>query len=223
MRRERIPSLDQVEEARDNVFFEKLRATLDGGEFRRHDRMIDRLIEQGYPTTDISSALIHMLRGPEPTAPARPAKPGNPFHSAPSAPPVAAAQLPPPRPTPPPEEPKSEVEPPARQGHAHESRSKNRYSGARQPRTGQEKGFVPVSFNVGHAQLVTPADIVGKIAGVTRLPAQAVGAIDIFENETHVDVAEEAVELVIAKLNGIRMREVRLKPSRITGKGVGPA
>jgi ATP-dependent RNA helicase DeaD len=35
------------------------------------DRMIDRLIEQGYPTTDISSALIHLLRGPEPAAPAR--------------------------------------------------------------------------------------------------------------------------------------------------------
>ena len=56
MRREHIPSLDQVEEARDNVFFEKLRSTLDAGDFRRHDRMIDRLIEQGYQTTDISSA-----------------------------------------------------------------------------------------------------------------------------------------------------------------------
>jgi ATP-dependent RNA helicase DeaD len=75
---------------------------------------------------------------------------------------------------------------------------------------------VPVVFNVGHAQLVTPADIVGKIAGVTRLPAKAVGAIDIFEAETHVDIAEEFVELVITKLNGIRIREVRLKPCRIT-------
>jgi ATP-dependent RNA helicase DeaD len=63
---------------------------------------------------------------------------------------------------------------------------------------------------------VTPADIVGKIAGVTRLPAKAVGAIDIFEAETHVDIAEEFVELVITKLNGIRIREVRLKPCRIT-------
>jgi ATP-dependent RNA helicase DeaD len=75
---------------------------------------------------------------------------------------------------------------------------------------------VPVVFNVGRAQLVTPADIVGKIAGVTRLPAKAVGAIDIFEAETHVDIAEEFVELVITKLNGIRIREVRLKPCRIT-------
>ena len=74
---------------------------------------------------------------------------------------------------------------------------------------------MPVAFNVGHAQLVTPADIVGKIAGVTRLPANAVGAIDIFEAETHVDVAEEFVDLVITKLTGIRIREVRLKPWRL--------
>ena len=82
MRRERVPSLDQVEEARDNVFFEKLRTTLDAGEYRHHDRMIDRLIEQGYATTDISSALIHLLRGPEPGAPAP---------KAPAAKPVAGA------------------------------------------------------------------------------------------------------------------------------------
>ncbi|HOD48255.1 MAG TPA: DEAD/DEAH box helicase, partial [Opitutaceae bacterium] len=61
IRRENIPSLDQVEEARENVFFEKLRATLDAGEFRKQERMIDRLLEQGYASTDIASALIHIL------------------------------------------------------------------------------------------------------------------------------------------------------------------
>jgi ATP-dependent RNA helicase DeaD len=97
-----------------------------------------------------------------------------------------------------------------------EPRTKHHAAGERKPRTGQEQGFVPVAFNVGHAQLVTPADIVGKIAGVTRLPAKVVGAIEIFEAETHVDIAEDCVELVLAKLNGIRIRDVRLKPSRIT-------
>jgi ATP-dependent RNA helicase DeaD len=215
MRRERIPSLDQVEEARDNVFFEKLRTTLDAGDFRRHDRMIDRLIEQGYQTTDISSALIHLLRGPEPTAPARPAKPAGAFPSWPAEAPAAAQPLPP-RPAPPAEELRSAAESPAPMPPPREPRTKHHAAGERKPRTGQEKGFVPVAFNVGHAQLVTPADIVGKIAGVTRLPAKAVGAIEIFEAETHVDIAEDCVELVLAKLNGIRIRDVRLKPSRVT-------
>jgi ATP-dependent RNA helicase DeaD len=219
MRRERIPSLDQVEEARDNVFFEKLRSTLEVGDFRRHDRMIDRLIEQGYQTTDISSALIHLLRGPEPASPARAAKSAKAFPSAPPEPAAAVVQPPSPRPTPPAEDPPSAAEPPARLRPPREPLSKHHSGGERKPRTGREKGFVPVAFNVGHAQFVTPADIVGKIAGVTWLPAKAVGAIDIFEAETHVDIAEEFVELVLAKLNGIRMQDVRLKPCRIQVSG----
>ena len=234
MRRERIPSLDQVEEARDNVFFEKLRSTLDAGEFRHHDRMIDRLIEQGYQTTDISSALIHLLRGPEPAAPPRPPKATGTFPAATIASPGAAirsvarpktptlSQGPHetpttlPRQTQPADEPPGRVESPLPARPSREPHGKSRSGGTRKPRTGQEKGFVPVAFNVGHAQFVTPADIVGKIAGVTRLPAAAVGAIDIFEAETHVDVAEESVDLVIEKLAGIRIRDVRLKPRRVT-------
>ena len=54
IRRETVPSLDQVEEARENVFFEKLRATLDAGQFAKQDRMFDRLLEQGYASTDIA-------------------------------------------------------------------------------------------------------------------------------------------------------------------------
>ena len=63
IRRETIPSLDQVEEARTNVFFEKIRATLEAKQFPSHDRMIDRLLDQGYASTDICSALIHLLQG----------------------------------------------------------------------------------------------------------------------------------------------------------------
>ena len=39
IRRERIPSLDEVEEARANVFFERIRATLEAKQFKPHDRM----------------------------------------------------------------------------------------------------------------------------------------------------------------------------------------
>src|SRR5476651_186652 len=63
IRRERIPSMDEVDEARANVFFEKIRATLEAKQFTPHDRMIDRLLDQGYASTDICSALIHLLQG----------------------------------------------------------------------------------------------------------------------------------------------------------------
>jgi hypothetical protein len=45
---------------------------------------------------------------------------------------------------------------------------------------------------------------VGKISGVTRLPANVVGAIDIHQRHTLADVAEDQVELVLSKLAGTR-------------------
>jgi ATP-dependent RNA helicase DeaD len=70
IQRLRIPTRDEVEEARANVFLDKLRATLQGGEFKRQDRLIERLLEEGFASTDIASALLHHLQGGE--TPAKP-------------------------------------------------------------------------------------------------------------------------------------------------------
>jgi ATP-dependent RNA helicase DeaD len=63
IRRETIPSLDQVEEARASLFFEKLRATLEAKRFPSHERTVGRLLDEGHSSTDIASALIHLLQG----------------------------------------------------------------------------------------------------------------------------------------------------------------
>lgn len=194
IRRERIPSLDEVEEARGNAFFDKLRGTLDEKKFKPHDAMIDRLLEQGYTSTDIASALIHLMQGeanektPAPKvergAPAR-VEEGSGRHFLPGQRDRKS--------------PGAALERPAKRGYD------------RKPRTGRDPGFTTVSFNIGRNQLVTPADLVGKIAGVTRLPAQVVGAIDIHEDHTLVDVASEHVGLVVSKLAGIRIKTQSLK------------
>ncbi len=75
-----IPSVNQVEEARANVFLHKLRATLTTGEFKRNDHLIERLLEEGFASTDIASALIHMLQGGE-SATARPQRPEEDSHA----------------------------------------------------------------------------------------------------------------------------------------------
>jgi ATP-dependent RNA helicase DeaD len=87
-------------------------------------------------------------------------------------------------------------------------KEKGRYE--RKPRTGREPGYTPVELNVGTKHLITPGDVVGKIAGVTRLPANIVGAIDIHEAHTHVDVLSEHAPLVIQKLAGIRLKDQAL-------------
>ena len=71
------------------------------------------------------------------------------------------------------------------------------------------------------AQSAGLAEIVGKVTGVTRLPASVLGAIDIHQRHALVDVASEHAELVLAKLTGIRIRGHALKLSLATAEEKG--
>ena len=255
IRRENVPSLDQVEEARENVFFEKVRSVLDAGKYIKQDRFIDRLMEQGHASTDVVSALLHMMHGggdkPEAAPAAAPSKPSAERTVRPIAAPAtkpavhvpAPAYVPEPRAVPPAfakvaNKPKlaapaatpapvrnEEVvrdEPAAREqaifeneGEPSEPRpSKQKFQ--RPARTGREPNMTTLFFNVGRKQLITPADIVGKIAGVTRLPANVVGSMDIHQRHTLVDISNEHVALVLQKLKGIRVKNIALEPALAT-------
>ncbi|HEY3853190.1 MAG TPA: DEAD/DEAH box helicase [Verrucomicrobiae bacterium] len=62
MRRGKAPTADEVEEARAGLVIDKVRATLKSGEFKRQDQLIERLLEEGFSSTDIASALLHHLQ-----------------------------------------------------------------------------------------------------------------------------------------------------------------
>ncbi len=72
--RHRVPTPSEVEEARSNSLVDKLRATLTGGEFKRQDNLIERLLEEGFSSTDIASALMHHLQGGDTNSGTRPAR-----------------------------------------------------------------------------------------------------------------------------------------------------
>jgi ATP-dependent RNA helicase DeaD len=73
--RGRIPTEAEVKEARENVFTDKLRALLKSGEFKRQDQLIERLLEEGFTSTDIASACLAQLQSGE-AAPAHPPRTG---------------------------------------------------------------------------------------------------------------------------------------------------
>jgi ATP-dependent RNA helicase DeaD len=116
--RGRPPTANEVEEARALVFVDKLRATLASGEYKRQDPLIERLLEEGFSSTDIASALIHHLQLGDTSSPkpaprqedrprsaARPAAwPAVPPPAPPSVPPSMplTKDSPPPAPKPPP-------------------------------------------------------------------------------------------------------------------------
>src|SRR5882724_11142274 len=63
--RGKAPTAGEVVEARANVFLDQLRSTLKRGEFKRQDHLIERLLEERFSSTDLITALIHLLQNGE--------------------------------------------------------------------------------------------------------------------------------------------------------------
>jgi len=63
--RGKMPSAGEVEEARSNSFLDKVRATLKSPDFKRQDHLVERLLEEGFNSTDIASALLFHLQNAE--------------------------------------------------------------------------------------------------------------------------------------------------------------
>ncbi len=61
VQRGRVPTLEEVDAARDNQVIDKVRATLRAGSFSQQNGLIERLLEEGYASTDLAAALLHML------------------------------------------------------------------------------------------------------------------------------------------------------------------
>ncbi|MCC5807644.1 MAG: DEAD/DEAH box helicase [Opitutales bacterium] len=182
IRREKVPSLEEVEEKRANVFFEALRETLEKGDFKRHDGLVDRLLDQGHTPTDIASALIDLLSGERPRgaeAPADGARERN-------------------------------IREDSRQTDTRDASSKRSKRPPRDDAdpapVARERGMVRLAFDIGGGHGIAPGDIVGVIAGAARVPRESIGAIHILPALSFVDIADAAVSTVLDRLNGINFK-----------------
>jgi len=65
VRRMPIPSLEDVEGRKADKVFNQVRESLEAGQFKRHDDLVDRLLDAGHTPTDIASALFDLLGNDE--------------------------------------------------------------------------------------------------------------------------------------------------------------
>ncbi len=65
IRRGKIPTLQDVYEARNSHVLNRVRETLEGTEFRTQDHLVERLLEEGFTSTDIAAALLYQLQAGE--------------------------------------------------------------------------------------------------------------------------------------------------------------
>ncbi len=239
IRREKIPSADEVEVKRVNVFFDTLRETLEGGKYKKHDDLIDRLLTQGHQPTDIASALIHLLnadqnKASEPIFEDRPQRPerrddrpmrddrpqGNygsgqrdypRYEGARVAPPVNRRERR--------EEPSQTRQPRtlSQQGQSYgtpmetdRGPTKRRKNMDNAEPLSHEPGMTRVKFNIGRDDGVFPGDFVGVIAGASKISKENIGAIILQDHATLIDIAESQLTSVLKKLNGIEFKGKKL-------------
>ena len=92
------------------------------------------------------------------------------------------------------------------------ARQKRRNARAKMRGAKNEKGMIRLSINVGKVDNVRPGNIVGAIANTSGIPGSAIGAIDIQQKKTYLDVSEKYVESV---LRGMRNWKMHKKPVMI--------
>ncbi|MDP9363286.1 MAG: DEAD/DEAH box helicase, partial [Chloroflexota bacterium] len=88
-----------------------------------------------------------------------------------------------------------------------------------------ETGMVRLFINVGRNQGVRPQDIVGAIANEANIPGRAIGAIDILDAYSFVDIPESQVERVLQAMQRatIKGRPVGVEVAQPGGERQGAA
>lgn len=82
--------------------------------------------------------------------------------------------------------------------------------------TGAEPGMVRLFINIGKKDRISPRHIVGAIAGETGMAGELIGAIDIFDNFTFVEVPREKGRevLQIMKDNYINGNQISIETAK---------
>ncbi|MGE5673788.1 MAG: DEAD/DEAH box helicase [Mycobacterium leprae] len=87
------------------------------------------------------------------------------------------------------------------------------------PETGAEPGYVRLFFNIGSRDRVSPADFVRTIAREADIPGGLIGAIDIHDAFTFVEVPRDVGAQVMEAMRSasIHGRNINVEPARPSG------
>ena len=182
IRRERVPSQEQVEGKRADKLFQTIQERLESGKLGDYQSYLDRLLEQGHTATDIANAAFTLLR--ESTT-----REGE-FIA---------------------EDKQKEAFANEKQRSSWRDEKRDRKDRPERerksrPERNNSKGMACLFMNIGKAQHIKPGDIAGMIYRECKVPDGSLGKITIFPKHTLVDVSEEVSGDVI---NGLKDAKIR--------------
>jgi ATP-dependent RNA helicase DeaD len=203
--RTKVPSQEEVETKLVDQSFEKLKATLEAGNYAKHEHTTQRLLDAGFDMTDVMSALLDlwMKQGSreaeqilEDRAQVKKDRPQREFV---------------------PREQGGEGAPQGG-GEGGDQRT-TRPAGPRPPAEGMKRLFI----NIGGMDNARPGDIAGIIYNTCQIPAGTIGSIDVLPKCSFVEIPEDMAAAVLTSIEGatFRGRDVRMDVADREGGGGG--
>ena len=164
IRRQRVPSVDDVEEIRNGAVLEKIRQVMETETEGKYAAMVEKLTTDDHSSLDVAAALLKMAmeKDGKGASVAVPIEPEFHFNSA---------------------------------------------------------EMIRLMIKLGKNQRIRPGDIVGAITGETDLPGRMIGAIDIHDAFSLVDVPQTFAASVIEVMNRCQIKghPVFIKPAKTKG------
>lgn len=193
IRRERVPSQEQVEGRLADRLFETLKERLTGGEFPSYEHQLDRLLEQGFTPTDVVSVLFTMLREEGGREFSEIQEDREPSHD---------------------ERRKRE----SGDRRAREPREKpvRRVRSAGPHDNGE---MVPLFCSLGKRSGVRVGDLIGMFYNEAGLPQGAIGHVKLFDKHSRIDVAAEFADSLIEMAGRMNLRGKRFVLDHDRGPG----
>ncbi len=190
IRRERVPSQEQVEGKRADKLFQMIQESLESGKVGDYQTYLDRLLEQGHTATDIANSAFTLLR--ESTT-----REGE-FIAEDKQKEAFA----------------NEKQRSSWRDEKRERKERPERDRKSRPERNNSKGMACLFMNIGKAQHIKPGDIAGMIYRECNVPDGSLGKITIFPKHTLVDVSEDVAGDVIDGLKNAKLRGRSFKVDR---------
>lgn len=173
-----LPTAADVQSRREERFKQGLDQLLNQADLSDARNLVTELAASGYDLTEVAAAAIHLARAEETRRPIDEVR-----------------------------------ELPDRRERAESGRKRrgSRAADAASPphrprRDEREPGMVRLTMDLGRAHGIRPGDIVGAIASEAGIPGRGIGAIDIRQHQTFVDVKERHADQVLRQMRRSRLR-----------------
>jgi len=171
IKREKLPTLSDVEEIKSKAFMDKVKTVMDEGGLAKYVNMLEGVLDEDYNTLDIAAALLKISLGDQINLGGE-----------------------------------DDLEEASFEDYSdYPKRKKGKRS---------DDNMVRLFITVGRKGNIRPGDIVGSLAGETGIPGRAIGAIDIYDDFTYVDVSSEYAKTILNAMNNKKIRGSRIKISR---------